>query len=119
MIRGNSYVFALLRALGADFFSQVLGQVLNHTQNRETVPMDLLQSEPLFYTINFSRGALVKSNRIYHSPRLDLSKRKEMSDRKTDNVHHCGSQEYEVKILLEAFSHFLLRIPLLLCFIGR
>ncbi|ABJ74883.1 hypothetical protein IQB76_11540 [Leptospira borgpetersenii serovar Hardjo-bovis] len=29
MIRGNSYVFALLRAFGADFFSQVLGQVLN------------------------------------------------------------------------------------------
>ncbi|ALO25418.1 hypothetical protein [Leptospira borgpetersenii] len=28
MIRGNSYVFALLRALGADFSSQVLGQVL-------------------------------------------------------------------------------------------
>ncbi|EKQ92604.1 hypothetical protein GS527_15995 [Leptospira borgpetersenii] len=29
MIRGNSYVFALLRAFGADFFSQVLGQVLS------------------------------------------------------------------------------------------
>ncbi|ALO26359.1 hypothetical protein LEP1GSC103_3211 [Leptospira borgpetersenii serovar Javanica str. UI 09931] len=28
MIRRNSYVFALLRAFGADFFSQVLGQFL-------------------------------------------------------------------------------------------
>ncbi len=71
MIRGNSYIFALLRVLGADFFSQVLGQVLNHTQNRETVLMDLLQSEPAFYTINFSRGALVKSHNLTHKY-LDL-----------------------------------------------